>query len=405
MITRFYTCALATLLTAATLTPAAAQAPKKPAAKPTAPVNPYQAVDARMQQLPDSAGRSVGGVARFITAAFSTDADKARAAFGWVARTLRYDVDNMYVIGYQREPAELVQEALTRRRGVCTHYAELYSALANQLGLPTYVVTGYGKERNGAPQLIGHAWAATRLDGQWYLMDPTWAAGYVVEETFVPRLNNEFYLVKPATFIRTHMPFDPLWQLLPTPRTPTQFVQGSGPAAGAAATFSVADSLAAYARQSPLERLRATIRRVEQQGVRNDITFSYLTGARAQEDGYYVTAYNEAANELRAGVERLNAFIDFYNHQFQPRKADAELEQLLPPIGAHLARSRQQLAAVRFADAARQTSVQQAYESLQQADAKLLRCQAFMARYLRTGKLLRPAMFTNLDAPRNEMLR
>lgn len=217
----FYRCGLLALLGWAGLAQPAQAQGGKPKPKPIPPV-PYQAVDARMRQVPDSLARTVSGLARFITASFPTEGDRARAAFVWVARNIRYDVDNMFLLEYEREPTVVVQETLDQRRGVCRHYAELYAALANQVGVLTYVVPGYSSLRDA----VGHAWCASNIAGQWQLLDPTWAAGRVENNKFVSRLNNEYFRVAPKVFIDSHMPFDPLWQLLPAPRTPQQFSAG-----------------------------------------------------------------------------------------------------------------------------------------------------------------------------------
>lgn len=369
--------------------------------KPVAPAEPYAAVDRRMALVPDSAARTAAGLARYIRASFASEGDRARAAFGWVARNIRYDHENMFVLEYEREPAVVVQETLDKRRGVCRHYAELYCALANQLGIKTYVVPGYASLRDP----VGHAWCASRIDGQWYLMDPTWALqqGTINGKPFTS-MRNEYYRMKPAAAIESHMPFDPLWQLLRAPRTPQQFQLGQTPPAPAR-PFAFADSLAAYEQQSPPERLRATNRRIEQNGVTSGLIFQHLLMSRQREESYRVQRYNEAVAHLNAGAERLNGFIEFFNHQFQPRKTDAELEQLLPPVAAELSQARQLLSGATFADANTQELARQLRQSLQEAETKLQNCQAFMARYLRTGKLLRPMMFTNLDANRNEVLR
>ena len=197
-------------------------------ARPHTP--PYQAVDARMRQIPDSSTHTVSSLARYINASFTAETDKARAAFVWVARNIRYDRENMYLLEFEREPAEVVQETLSKRRGVCRHYADLYKALASAVGVPTYVVPGYTSLRDA----IGHAWCASRIEGQWYLMDPTWALETrMVNGKPLVVFRDDYFRMRPAQAIESHMPFDPLWQLLKAPRTPEQFQYGQVPAAPA----------------------------------------------------------------------------------------------------------------------------------------------------------------------------
>jgi hypothetical protein len=234
------------------------------------PLARYQAVDARMRQVPDSSARTASGLVRYITASFSTEDDRARAAFVWVARNIRYDVDNMFLLEYEQSPAVVVQGTMERRRGVCRHYTELYSALANQAGVLTYVVAGYSNL--GGP--VSHAWCASRINGQWQLLDPTWAAGQIINNKFVHQFSNEYYRALPEVFIESHMPFDPLWQLLPAPRTPDQFQQGIVPPLPHPA-FAFTDSIDSYTRQTPLQRLHAANRRIEQNGIKSDLIFSH----------------------------------------------------------------------------------------------------------------------------------
>ncbi|UOQ73011.1 transglutaminase domain-containing protein [Hymenobacter cellulosilyticus] len=363
-------------------------------------------MDAKMQQVPDSSARTVAGLARYITVSFATDADKARAAFVWVATHIRYDVAKRYVVSFQREPAVVVQETMASRKGVCTNYAELYAAIANQAGVKTRVIPGYTKHHDGTVTPVGHMWCATQLAGEWYLMDPTWSAGYVVESTFVPRFTNSYYKVRPVTMIKDHMPFDPLWQLLATPRSPAQFQEGTVPSP-AAHPFHVADSVTAYEQQSYIAQLHAANRRVEQHGVQDDHTLSFLGNNRVLEENYYITAYNNAQNAMNAGSNKLNDFVNYFNHQFQPKKTDAELQLLLPPIAADFARSRELLAVVRFQEASRQTSLKQFQQALAENETLLQKSQAFMEHYLRTSKLLRPTLFMNISTigGRNEMAR
>lgn len=378
---------------------ASAQAKTKTIARTVPVLDVYQAVDARMRQIPDSSTHTVGGLARYINASFSTETDKARAAFGWVARNIRYDTENMYTVSFAEEPTESARKTLATRTGVCRDYAALYNAVVGLTGLKSYVVVGYTKERNGRLALVGHAWCATRINDQWYFMDPTWSAGYVADEEFVPRFTNDYFKAAPARFIGSHMPYDPLWQLLPNPLTPKQFQQGAAPTATTPA-FSFLDSLAVYAKQTPVQQLRAINRRVELNGVKNDLTFSYLSHN-------YVEAYNKAIGEYNLGINQLNDFVEFFNHQFLPRKTDTELQQLLPPIAASFTSVRELMATVRIRDSSNQNTYKQMEESLREAEAKLTNCQAFLERYLHTGKLLRPTLFMNFSNinGRNEMMR
>ena len=358
----------------------------------TAPPVPYKAVDARMRQVPDSATHSVRGLARYIDASFSTDMDKARAAFGWVARHIRYDVGHRYRLELEREATVVAQETLDKRRGVCQHYAGLYSALANQAGVLTYVVPGYSSLRDP----IGHAWCASRINGQWYLMDPTWAAGRVIKNKFTFRFNNDYFMVRPAVSIESHMPFDPLWQLLKALRTPQQFQLGTKPATPSP-PFAFADSVAAYVRQSLAQQLRSSSRRIEQNGVKSALIFSHLNHLRTREENCQIDTFNAANQAYNDGAQQLNDFMLFFNRQFLPGQTDAKLLLLLPPVAASFVRSRALLTAVRTHNTALLAAIKDLQESLQEGEIRLGKGLAFMDRYLHAPELLRPTLFMNPD--------
>ena len=58
---------------------------------------------------------------------------------------------------------------------------------------------GYVKMGNQVVSL-SHAWCVARIDTTWDLFDPTWAAGYINNGAFVPKLNNAFYKSEPYAF-------------------------------------------------------------------------------------------------------------------------------------------------------------------------------------------------------------
>ena len=96
-------------------------------------------------------------------------------------------------------------------------------------------------------------------------------------------------------------------------------------------------------------------------------------------------------------MKLLNAFVEFYNRQFQPRRPDEELRGLLPPIAAHFAQARQLTATVRSPNPALLANIAEFDVTLKAAEAKLQQAQTFMDRYLTTGKLLRPTLFLSFN--------
>ncbi|MDR1994822.1 transglutaminase-like domain-containing protein [Azonexus sp.] len=87
-----------------------------------------------------------------------------RVIFDWVARNLTY-------AGYLADDYGALY-ALNRRRGDCTEYAYLATALARACGIPARMVGGYVLDRDAAPRAEDyHNWAELYVDGGWRLLD------------------------------------------------------------------------------------------------------------------------------------------------------------------------------------------------------------------------------------------
>ena len=58
------------------------------------------------------------------------------------------------------------------RRGVCEHFAQLYTALCRSAGIPAVMVSGYAYNAERGWQ--EHAWVMVYVSGSWIPVDPTW---------------------------------------------------------------------------------------------------------------------------------------------------------------------------------------------------------------------------------------
>jgi transglutaminase/protease-like cytokinesis protein 3 len=113
---------------------------------------------------------------------------------------------------------------------VCDGYSELMMRLGRSVGLKIEKVSGYAKGygyTKGQVDLIpDHAWNTVQIDGAWYLLDPTWDAGYVTYDTksFLKKTDNyTFFLPDPNRFITSHLPEQQKWQLTPQPVSKQEF--------------------------------------------------------------------------------------------------------------------------------------------------------------------------------------
>lgn len=181
----------------------------------------YAAVDRHALSAPASAESGVPQLARYLSRGARTDEQKARAAFRWITANIDYDVPSYLSRKFPDQRAEAV---LARRTAVCAGYAQLYHALAKQMGLEVAVVGGNCRVRpEGPPE--SHAWNSVKLNGKWHLLDSTWGAGSVDDKSrrFNRAFKEHYFLTPPEQLIFTHFPDATRWQLLGRPRTLAEF--------------------------------------------------------------------------------------------------------------------------------------------------------------------------------------
>lgn len=140
------------------------------------PEDPEQAEMARML---DEA-RSIRG---------STDRETAKLLQDWEASKIKYDYNAFKLmkiwslglddpqegdeytdeIGMQEASAQDAFGGLISGCSVCGGYANLYTLLLRNAGIPAFQVGGYLKAKK-----MGHAWNILRIDDVWLYADPTW---------------------------------------------------------------------------------------------------------------------------------------------------------------------------------------------------------------------------------------
>lgn len=176
----------------------------------------------------------VVNLARNITSGIKTDSLKVRAIYDWVTANIEYDVPLLRRMGRKsaEEFIELQQPAqvLESKKAVCMGYSILFKELCKASGISAEFISGYSKsvdyqtKRPVIPETL-HAWNAVKINGVWYLCDLTWSAGSVDEQKgmFFKQKNEKYYLSLPLEFSKTHLPFDPIWQLTNQPLTVREF--------------------------------------------------------------------------------------------------------------------------------------------------------------------------------------
>ncbi len=356
------------------------------------PPNPYAEIDRKALLLPDSLTKSTESIAVYINSNFHSNEDKVRAAFIWVAGNIRYDVPNMYVINYYEKKEDKIAKPLQTREGICENYASLFTDICEKAGIPSFVVQGYVK-LNKQVSNISHAWCVAKIDTTWYLFDPTWAAGYINNGAFVPKINNAFYKTKPSNFIQAHMPFDPLWQLLYHPVSFADFNKERVKEDSGRAFFNFPDSITTYEKQTQGERDQASYIRIDNNGTKNAQVFNQLLYIRQTIEEAKINQYNAAVADYNNAIANFNEFIRYRNKQFIPLRPDAEIQALLDSASGPYNLAKMKLSKINNPGPNIQNLILPMQKQMNDFSEQLEEQEVWLAKYFSKGKSGRRGMF------------
>lgn len=193
---------------------------------------------------------SPAALADQLTARHTTELAKVNAIFHWITANISYRVkpDNKTTgrqisknkkleIEWDDEDDDLplkplnervAETVLKKRESVCDGYARLFTTLCDFAGIRSEIIPGFansGTSRSVNRFGVNHYWNAVMIDSNWYLLDATWASGYISlgSNQFVKMYDAKYYLTPPEIFIKDHYPDDARWTLLPDSKFPNDF--------------------------------------------------------------------------------------------------------------------------------------------------------------------------------------
>jgi len=363
----------------------------------------YQQVDLRAAQIPDSATGNVASFARYLGEHFPDATERTRAIYVWMAGHVQYDIDNMFAINFYADSTDKISKPLLTHKGICENYASLFTSLCNRSGIQSVVVVGYTLQK-GFADYIPHAWSVARINGEWRIFDPTWGSGFIQDKKFVRKLNSDYFMPAPGRFIRNHMPFDYLWQLLYYPMTNQEFYEGKTAPDSTRPYFNYPDSIAAHLALPPIEQERAEAVRVERNGVRNSMVFDRLQHLKVDLENYrrhedmdrqngFATEYNTALEGYNDAIKQFNVFVAYRNDQFKPAKPDAEIQQMLDSADHLVTGARTRAAAIPATEERVSGPARKLVAAIDDLKPRIAEQQAWLKKYLGKGKLARKMMF------------
>jgi len=177
-----------------------------------------------------------------ITANAVTEREKVTAIHKWITHNIAYDFKKFSGRNYDRTGTKSI---LKKRKAICLGYADLFNEMCAYVDIVSTMVPGYVKtlEMDACDTfyLDEHAWNAVRVDGDWYLIDNTWDAGYVewYKPDFLTKVSSAFkrwnrqvykydpkfvfaphetYFLKSGEYFSTdHLASIPMWQIRNNP--------------------------------------------------------------------------------------------------------------------------------------------------------------------------------------------
>jgi len=358
----------------------------------------YDLIDAKMDKMPIGFNQSIDSVSNYIKSNFQTEGDKIRAVFYWTANTISYDADNMFEVKFDEKLQERISRAFTNKKGTCFDYANIFNQLATAVGIKSVVVNGYTKWNKIKVDNLSHSWNAARIDNKWYLFDPTWGSGYVINGIFTRRLDNDNFKVDPELMINTHMPFDYLWQLRDYPITNQEFIEGVYAGDNSKQKFDFANEIERSESLPKLEQLKEVSDRIEKGGMRNQhISQAFVYAKTAWKNEYERVKgkkFSEIIDQFNAANRQLNDFIHYRNKQFQPLVSDEEIKRKIEEPRDNLVKCLEVVSDFdKDANSANKTNIESLKKAISQTLERAEEHLKFVNLYLTKPALVRKTMF------------
>ncbi|HLO80550.1 MAG TPA: transglutaminase domain-containing protein [Chitinophagaceae bacterium] len=152
---------------------------------------------------------------------FSRPEEKVRFIFTWTALNLEYDCG---IDAPGPAPVQSIENILKNRRSTCSGYSSLMNYALKKLGCESVTIRGVAKTAKrdlfwqDLPR-ANHAWNAVKINGEWKLLDATWASGEASEncDTVIRSFSPFYFFPEPEMLALSHLPSDSSWQLVSKP--------------------------------------------------------------------------------------------------------------------------------------------------------------------------------------------
>lgn len=186
----------------------------------------YIAIDSIISKYPNFGDTEK--LAEQIQKDFTTEYDKARAIYSWVALNIDYDAKRFFNPSApksftSKDQTEIdreikkyrdneIKKTFRSKKGVCEDFSRLYEQIGTLSGLNVKVINGDAKidfNDIGRKRLYSsHAWNVVEIDNKWILIDVTWGEGYLdyKTKTAVKEFTPVYFDTDPKYFYAAHFP-------------------------------------------------------------------------------------------------------------------------------------------------------------------------------------------------------
>jgi hypothetical protein len=311
----------------------------------------------------------------------------------------------MFVVNLNQTKEDRIAKTLKNKTGICYDYAIVFNEIANATGIKAVLISGYTKVNERVANL-SHAWCAAKIEGKWYLFDPTWGSGYVnnTDKKYTRNINNSFFKIAPELMINSHMPFDYLWQFINYPVTNKEFMEGVVAGDETKERFDFIKEIDRYESLSKVNQLSESSQRIEKSGMKNQlISQAYVdvnNRLNFEKDKENRAKFNEVNSKVNAivkqyreAIKELNDFVNYRNKQFQPLASDEEIKRKIQVPRDELVKCKEALSAVEFIDNQNKSNLDNLEDNISQTLKQAEEHLKFVNLYLAKPKASRKTMF------------
>jgi len=330
-------------------------------------------------------------IALELTKDLNSDIEKARAIYIWITHNISYDYSLLKNLPEYTSAKDMVVYVLKKRTGICQHYSDLFLDMTQSVGLKTFLITGYTRDYKGTIADVSHAWNAIKIDSKYYFIDTTWSAGHIKDDRYIRAFNDNYFLILPEVFIKTHIAFDPIYQFLPSPIRHIDFQEKNFAKLNLSKNYLFEDIIKNITSQDTVTNLEESISRIVKCGVTNhmirkviDYNLNKITSIK----------FSDLLDTLNYGVDNYNEYIQSKNKKFKtPKLSDSKIQELIDNASNGLNVSNELIVGLSSTNSNLSKAINQEKNRLPDLIKSVETEKEFVSKYLKKWKPLRVTMF------------